>query len=136
MPSSHGPVMTQAQGVLSLEKLALRSGFSPRHTSPRPPAELNPSFSPLFSCSCRSSSSPRPTRPRAPIPRRKGPPGARPASGPRVSGLVLRYFCACPQIHPDPQVGSEGYNLQLCIRGYQVHSTSSFPPHASRSPCS
>ncbi|VFV31749.1 peroxisome proliferator-activated [Lynx pardinus] len=83
---------------------------------------------------CRNSSSPRPTRPQAPIPRRKGPPGARQASGPRVSGLVLRYFC--PQISRGPQVGFEGYNLQLYIRGCQVQSTCGFLPCASHSPCS
>ena len=128
--------MTQAQGALSPKKLALGSGFSPRYASPCPPAELTPSSAPLsaLSCSCRNSSSPRPTRPQAPIPRRKGPPGARQASGPRVSGLVLRYFC--PQISRGPQVGFEGYNLQLYIRGCQVQSTWGFPPCASHSPCS
>ena len=124
--SGHAQSQEASSGLRLLPKICF--SVSPRRAHPQLRSSL------CFSCSCRNSSSPRPTRPQAPIPRRKGPPGARQASGPRVSGLVLRYFC--PQISRGPQVGFEGYNLQLYIRGCQVQSTWGFPPCASQSPCS
>lgn len=99
------------QGVVSIEGLA-QVQASPHVASPR----LSPSFSLLcFSHSCRSSCSPPPTQHQALTLRRKGPPGARQASGPRVSGLVSRYFCTCPQARLGPQVASGRYNLQLSL---------------------
>lgn len=85
-----------------------------------------------FSRSCRSSSSPHPTQLQVPMPRRNGPPGARPASGPKVNDLVSRYFCTCPKSHPVPQLPLGRCSLQLLSECF-CSVPSSVPPCPSHS---